>query len=126
MRPWGFHLCLDIARCYSPAIKCPVHISNFSKALVKNINMEAYGEPQVVYFGTENKAGLTLVQLITTSNITAHFCEETSEGYIDIFSCKEFDKEKAKEVVNEYFMPLALKEHYIERQAPFVIHQDLP
>lgn len=47
--------------------------------LVKDIDMVPYGGPQVVHFGSGNKAGYTLVQLIETSNITAHFVEETND-----------------------------------------------
>jgi S-adenosylmethionine/arginine decarboxylase-like enzyme len=93
---------------------------------VKEIDMKAYGKPLVVHFGAGNKAGYTLVQLIETSNITGHFCEEDNSAYIDVFSCKEFDKEKVKEVVNVFFMPIAMQEHYMERQAPYVSNPDLP
>jgi S-adenosylmethionine/arginine decarboxylase-like enzyme len=53
--------------------------------------MVPYGEPQVVHFGSGDKSGFTLVQLIETSNITAHFCEETDDMYLDVFSCKPFN-----------------------------------
>lgn len=114
---WGFHLCLDIAKCIPPAIRCPKHIECFTKKLVKEIDMKAYGEPQIVHFGSGNKAGYTLVQLIETSNITAHFCEESNDAYIDIFSCKPFDIETAKKVVQIHFQPKDIKIHYMERQA---------
>lgn len=123
---WGYMLSLDIAKCYAPSIRCPNHIAVFTKSLVKEIDMKAYGKPLIVHFGDGNKSGYTLVQLIETSNITAHFCEESNDAYIDIFSCKEFDKEIAKDVVSKFFMPLAIKEHYIERQAPYVSIPDLP
>jgi S-adenosylmethionine/arginine decarboxylase-like enzyme len=123
---WGFHLALDIAKCLPPAIRCPKHIDSFTKKLVKEIDMKAYGEPQIVMFGEGNKKGYTLVQLIETSNITAHFCEETNDMYLDIFSCKPFDKEKAKRMVEIHFQPKDMKEHYFERQAPYVSLPDLP
>lgn len=117
---WGYHLALDIAKCYKPSIRCEKQITAFTKTLVKEIDMKAYGEPLIVHFGEGNKSGYTLIQLIETSNIAGHFCEETDDLYLDVFSCKPFDKEIVKKVVNQYFMPLAMKEHYMERQAPHI------
>lgn len=115
---WGFHLALDIAGCNPKLISCPVHISKFSKHLVKKIDMVAYGAPQIVHFGVGNKAGYTLVQLIETSNICAHFCEDTNEMYLDIFSCKKYSVADAIGVVNEYFEPVSMTTNYFERSAP--------
>jgi S-adenosylmethionine/arginine decarboxylase-like enzyme len=80
--------------------------------------MKAYGEPQIIHFGEDNKAGYTLVQLIETSNITAHFCEQDNAAFIDIFSCKEFDPKDAKRVVDQFFRPAATVEHWTERSIP--------
>lgn len=115
---WGFHCAIDIARCKPSLIRCPTHIATFTKTLVKRIDMKAYGEPQIVMFGTGNKKGYTLVQLIETSNITAHFCEETNDAYIDIFSCKPYSVSEAVRVITEHFEPEDYKVQYLERQAP--------
>ena len=69
------------------------------------IEMVPYGQPWVQRFGEGNKAGYTLVQLIETSNIVAHFCDETNDAYIDVFSCKEFHERDVTDVVNKYFWP---------------------
>lgn len=67
--------------------------------------MEPFGSPQVVHFGEGNKAGFTLVQLIQTSNICAHFVEETNDIYLDVFSCKDFKEEDVRSIVTDYFKP---------------------
>lgn len=115
---WGYHTLIDIARCKPNLIRCPVHIHNFTKTLVKKIDMKAYGEPQIVMFGEGNKKGFTLVQLIETSNITGHFCEETNDAYIDIFSCKPYMVSDALRVVIDHFEPDDYRVSYMERQAP--------
>lgn len=115
---WGYHTLIDIARCKPKLIRCPVHIHNFTKTLVKKIDMKAYGEPQIVMFGEGNKKGFTLVQLIETSNITGHFCEETNDAYIDIFSCKPYMVSDALRVVIDHFEPDDYRVSYMERQAP--------
>lgn len=109
---------IDIARCKPKLIRCPVHIANFTRTLVKKIDMKAYGDPQVVMFGEGNKRGYTLVQLIETSNITGHFCEETNDAYIDIFSCKPYMVSDALRVITEHFEPEDYRVSYMERQAP--------
>lgn len=114
---WGYHLVLDCGKCIPNAIRNPTLISNFSKNLVKKIDMVPYGEAQVQHFGSGNKSGYTLVQLIETSNICAHFVEETNDMYLDVFSCKEFMPEHVREVVKEYFDPENIRGLYFTRNA---------
>jgi S-adenosylmethionine/arginine decarboxylase-like enzyme len=118
MKPWGFALSLDIARCKPSLIRCPYNIKDFSNSLVKKIDMIPYGKPHIVRFGSGNKAGYTLVQLIETSNITGHFCEEDNAAFLDIFSCKPYDVEEAIRVVKDHFEPEVVVRHYIERSIP--------
>ena len=80
-----------------------------------------YGKPKVVMFGTGNKKGYTLVQLIETSNITAHFVEEKNDLYLDVFSCKTFDEKTVREVVNHYFGPAGMDTLLIQRDASFMM-----
>jgi hypothetical protein len=89
----------------------------FAKHLVRKIDMVPYGEPQVKLFGSGNKAGYTLVQLIETSNITAHFVEETNDMYLDVFSCKPFQPVDVEQVVNLYFGPIEKNRSFFIRQA---------
>jgi S-adenosylmethionine/arginine decarboxylase-like enzyme len=123
MKPWGFALSLDIARCKPALIRCPYNIKDFSNSLVKRIDMKKFGEPHIVRFGSGNKQGYTLVQLIETSNITGHFCEETNSGYIDIFSCREYDIEEAIRVVKDHFEPDYVIKHYLERGVEDIFHE---
>lgn len=115
---WGHHLMLDVARCTPHTIRCRQTIETFTHRLVKEIDMVAYGTPQIVMFGTGNKKGYTLVQLIETSNICAHFCEETNDMYLDVFSCKEFNPDVVRMVVEESFRPGAMKQMFVTRQTP--------
>ena len=114
---WGYHLIVDASGCDHEAITDAENVSNFAKALVTAIDMVAYGEPQVVNFGAGNKAGFTLVQLIETSNICAHFVNELDHMYLDVFSCKPFDQQLAIQVAQNFFKFTNLKVGYLERQA---------
>lgn len=117
MKSWGKHLILDARLCRSKAIRSQPHIIAFSKRLVKSIDMIPFGEPWCENFGEGNKAGYTLVQLISTSNIIAHFVEETNDMYLDVFSCKDYDTAVVEQVVYEHFHPMSMKSQVIERQA---------
>lgn len=118
LRTWGKHLILDAAKCSPKMIGCPIVITNFANTLVKRIDMVPYGAPQVVMFGSGNKKGYTLIQLIETSNIAAHFVEENNSMYLDVFSCKDFDPDVVQEAVHEFFDAQKFSTNLILRQAP--------
>ena len=100
---WGWDLALDAGCCNRLKISDAENIKLFSKELVEAIDMEAYGEPTIVHFGKDDKCGFTLVQLITTSNIICHYSEDTSSLFLNVFSCKPFNKLVVKDVVKKYF-----------------------
>lgn len=117
MNAWGIHSIFNLYRC------CPISIRNrntiacFSADLVKRIDMVPYGPPQIVHFGVDGKAGYTLVQLIETSNIMAHFVEETNDAYIDVFSCKEYNTNDVLKCIQDYFKPVSVQVVRMERKA---------
>ncbi len=116
---WGYHLILDCKSCDKETIKDPEHIKAFIKTLVERIDMKAYGEPILEHFATHNPlaGGYSLVQLIETSDITAHFVDLNGDAYFDIFSCKSFDIPAAEDVIQTFFNPKSIKKIYLERQA---------
>jgi len=114
---WGYHLLLDLSKCEASSIRNKTVIRKFSRKLVKQIDMIPYKNPIIVHFGKDDKMGFTLVQLIETSNISAHFCECTNDAYIDIFSCKEFDKQTAVNLAQKVFKPQFIKTNFILRNA---------
>jgi S-adenosylmethionine/arginine decarboxylase-like enzyme len=114
---WGYHLMLDCARCVPFSIRNKNNIALFSAALVNKINMVPYGPPSIQHFGTADKSGYTLVQLIETSNICAHFCEETDDMYLDVFSCKPYDYHDVEAVVKRFFQPQHMNRTFLTRQA---------
>jgi S-adenosylmethionine decarboxylase len=117
MSYWGYHLMLDCSEC-NDGIKSKENIIAFVKELVKEIDMVAHGEPVVEYLlPGDPKQGYSMMQLITTSNICAHFIEPDYTAYFDIFSCKEYDVEDAKKIVCKYFGANKMKVNFLIRQA---------
>ena len=108
---------LNLAGCNAQSIRCPAHLAKFSSVLVKTIDMVPFGKPIIVRFGEDDKMGYTLVQLIETSNVMAHFCESTNDAYLDIFSCKHFHANDALHVVQGFFQPTNVSMTFLERSA---------
>jgi S-adenosylmethionine/arginine decarboxylase-like enzyme len=119
-RSWGYHLLVNAGGCDPEAIRSKDTIKRFSDELVKGIDMVAYGPPRIVRFGTSVQKGYTLVQLIETSCISAHFSEESNEVYLDVFSCKTFKKADAIAIFKKYFHPVKMTTEFLTRQAPRV------
>ncbi len=117
LRGWGQHLILDLSGCPKEKLTDGTHIREWTKALVDGIGMVAYGEPLLEHFATHNQdtGGYTLVQLIETSNICAHFAENRGEIYIDVFSCKSFDVEVATDICRTFFAPTRVDSQCILR-----------
>lgn len=116
---WGHHLMLDCRAGDLKLVRDGENIKQFAEDLVNKIEMTAYGDPIVEHFATHNPeaAGYSLLQLIETSNIAGHFVDINGDFYLDIFSCKEFDIEVAKKVVEQWFNPENIKVSYFTRQA---------
>lgn len=116
-RFWGYHLMLDCANCNANVSNKDM-IATFAKVLVKEIDMQAFGDPIVEFMlQGDPKQGYSLVQLITTSSITGHFMDFDRTAYIDIFSCKEFDLNVAEKVVKNFFEPKKMRVNFITRDA---------
>ncbi len=114
---WGQHLVLDLAGCPRNLLTSADNIRAWVLELVDAIKMKAYGEPILEHFATHSfdAAGYTLLQLIETSNICAHFAENKGQIYIDIFSCARFDNEVAINVCRKYFQPETVESTVLER-----------
>ena len=116
---WGYHLLLDCTSGDRSLISSKQNIREFITELVWSIDMIAFGNPWIEHFAThaEDKAGISFCQMIETSNITGHFVDSTGNFYIDVFSCKPYDKETVIDLVDKYFNPSKIKQHYISRAA---------
>lgn len=117
---WGTELILDAGGCDKKLIDDPVNVRAFNIRLVKDIDMVAYGDPQIVYFGSDDKAGITLCQMIETSNICAHFVPSMDALFLNVHSCKEFDPQIIYNLVKQYFGAKVVTYQKIDRSVPEV------
>jgi len=89
---WGLLSSIDLHDCDGALIRDADAIKSFVVELCERIDMKRFGECTVVDFGEDERvAGFSMVQLIETSCISAHFANETNTTYLDIFSCKYYN-----------------------------------
>ena len=116
---FGQELTLDLYGCEIKKITDEKYIKKFAIKLCDEIiKMKRFGEPQVPYFGLESPitAGYSLVQLIETSLVSAHFSEYKKSVYINIFSCKWFDTDKTAEFCKKWFGATAFRKTVLQRR----------
>jgi S-adenosylmethionine/arginine decarboxylase-like enzyme len=88
--PWGYSTSLDLKRC-NDKIRDKKYILDYTLQLCDLIEMKRFGPCHINHFGEGDKLGYSMFQLIETSNISGHFCNESNSAYLDIFSCKPYN-----------------------------------
>jgi S-adenosylmethionine/arginine decarboxylase-like enzyme len=101
---WGIASSIDIYNCDPSKIRDAQEIRRFVIELCDLIEMKRFGETQVVHFGEDERvSGYSMIQLIETSLVSAHFANLTNTTYLDVFSCKPYDPEKVKSFSQGFF-----------------------
>ncbi|MEE4264716.1 MAG: S-adenosylmethionine decarboxylase [Desulfobacteraceae bacterium] len=101
---WGIASSIDIYDCDPGKIRSADTIRQFVVELCELIEMKRFGETQVAHFGEDERvAGYSMVQLIETSLISAHFANFSNTTYLDVFSCKTYDPEIVRGFSQIYF-----------------------
>ena len=101
---WGIASSFDIYDCDPEIIRDEKKIKQFTKELCELIGMKRFGETLVTHFGEEERvAGFSMVQLIETSLISAHFANQSNTVYLDVFSCKTYDPNLVESFAINFF-----------------------
>ncbi|MEK6862139.1 MAG: adenosylmethionine decarboxylase [Nanoarchaeota archaeon] len=120
---FGPHLTLDLYYCNRKKISDLKFIYNILHELPDFIGMKKISPPHVVFYegseGTFDKGGISGFVLITTSHITVHTFSEQEHVFIDIFSCKDFDVEKAERYLVEKFEAKKVDKNLFQRGLEF-------
>ncbi len=105
LKSWGLLASINLYGCDQVKINDPETIKNFVLALCQAIGMKTHGPTYVEKFAEGDLEGYSLMQFIETSTITAHFDDKMGDcrAFIDIFSCKYFDVQKAVSFCGDYF-----------------------
>lgn len=76
----------------------------FVEMLCDRIKMKRYGETHFKHFGKDPRVnGFSMMQLMGTSLVSAHFAEASCTVYLDVFSCAPYDPKDVAEVSLRYF-----------------------
>lgn len=116
---FGQELILNLYDCDLKKISDGNEIKKFVIELCDNvIKMKRYGEALIPHFGHENPltSGYSLVQLIETSSVTAHFSEYKKSVYLNIFSCAWYDPKVTEEFCKNFFGAKRVESHLIKRE----------
>jgi S-adenosylmethionine/arginine decarboxylase-like enzyme len=101
---WGMSVSIDLERCNMDKIGDPEIIHQFAIGLCDYIGVKQFDKPTIVKFENNPKLnGYTLVQLIETSSIIAHFKDFDGNAFIDIFSCKGYHPRNAAQFCKKFF-----------------------
>ncbi|HUV81004.1 MAG TPA: polyamine aminopropyltransferase [Patescibacteria group bacterium] len=102
---YGVELIIDLYDCDYSVITSRKKLYQFAKDLCEVLKMKPYGEPIIPDFGfaLSKTAGFSLVQLIESSSITAHYSPYWKIVCLNIFTCKSFDIGKAFQFVKNFF-----------------------
>lgn len=105
MKEFGPHLTIDVKNALESKLSDINLHFEFLNNLPKLIGMTPITQPYVFpYSGLvpEDK-GITGFQVIAESHISIHSFQEKGWCFIDVFSCKPFDTDKAIEYVKSIF-----------------------
>jgi S-adenosylmethionine decarboxylase len=87
------------------------------------IGMHKISKPQIMeYHGNPNSfdaGGISAFILIAESHITIHTFVKQAFASVDVFSCKDFDIEKAEKYIIQNFKPKKFEKHLINRGIEF-------
>ncbi len=120
--PYGFELILDLHECHVSTFNRDSLREYFTKlcAAIDMKQCELYfwddeGLPPEEQQTSPHTKGTSAVQFILTSSIVVHALDLLQAAYINIFSCKPFDKDTAEKLTKEWFGAKECRATFIER-----------
>jgi len=121
-QPYGSELIIDL-HCCDVSTFNRKSLREYFARLCKAIDMERcdlhfwddVGVPPQERQTSPHTKGTSAVQFILTSTIVIHTLDLLEAAYINIFSCKPFDKEIAEQLTREWFGAKECRTHFIER-----------
>lgn len=119
---YGKELILDLHDCMCGRLTRE-HLTIFFNSLCELIDMEQEdlhfwdydGDPDGYDKAPAHLKGISAVQFIKTSNITIHTLDELGSVYLNIFSCKSFDRKIVERYAEEFFEGNIKRSTFLER-----------
>lgn len=119
-KQYGTELILDLTNCNSKLFT-RIKLTEFFNKLAKITNMKLALTPY--FWDEENGEGLTEPHLIgtsafhfiQTSNIIVHTLNKLNSVFVNLFTCKTFDIDKACEFIEGFFEGEILNKQVVSR-----------
>ena len=115
---FGFQLLLDLYGCKEGVCDDLTLCYKYLDDIVAFLGMEKQSPPNI--FRTDekrfpDKAGLSGWAPLVESSIVIHTLSPKNFISIDVYCCKEFDRQKAKDFTHKFFEPKRMDDFYLER-----------
>ncbi len=121
MEEFGPHITIDLKGCPKETLSNYELHFNYLKNLPELISMTPITQPYVFpYSGlVPDDKGITGIVIIAESHISVHSFEEKGYCFVDIFSCKDMDVERAIQITLDTFKPTDSEINIVKRGKDF-------
>jgi S-adenosylmethionine decarboxylase len=118
---YGPHLMLDLNECNSGILNDLDACFKLLNELPEMIGMTKITQPYVFRYSglIPEDEGITGVTVIAESHISLHTYPRKNFVFVDLFSCKPFDVERAKDYIVQFFQSKSPAVHVQERGEAF-------
>lgn len=118
---YGPHLVVDAYGCDYDALASLHAVHDLLAALPMAIDMEIIRPPLVQAYlrPPDPEWGVTGDVIIATSHVAIHTYPEKKTAFLDVFSCKPFDVEKAIDLIRDWLEPREFDHQVLERGRKF-------
>ena len=121
-KPYGYELIMDLHGCDASKFN-RTSLDNYFEEVCKAIDMKRcelhfwddVGLPEEEKQTSPHTKGTSAVQFILTSTIIVHTLDILGAVYVNIFTCKPFERKVAEELTKEWFGANGCRTHFIER-----------
>jgi S-adenosylmethionine decarboxylase len=120
---YGPHLMLDLGECNPDILNNLDACFNLLNDLPEKIGMTKITQPYVFRYDGRipEDAGITGVTIIAESHISLHTYPQKNFVFVDLFSCKPFDVENAKDYIIQFFQSKSPSVYTYERGEQFPV-----
>jgi S-adenosylmethionine decarboxylase len=118
---YGPHLMLDLDDCNTTILDDLDACFKLLNELPEKIGMTKITQPYVFRYSgmVPEDEGITGVTIIAESHISLHTYPRKSFVFVDLFSCKPFDVEKAMDYIVQFFQSKSPSVHVQNRGTAF-------
>ena len=121
MREIGQHLTIDASQCSSKKLVDQSLVYDVLNKLPDKLRMTKMGLPHVVRWLDPGATvdGVSGFVMIAESHISIHTFPEKDYVFIDVFSCRSFDVDKATELLTKVFGAKKFSKKIVKRGLDF-------